>query len=305
MTRRSARRDLLLSRETVLGLLVVLLLAAVCVVLGMWQFHRYEDKRDAAAVVETHYGAEPVALEEVLATPQSTLSAEDDWTPVALRGEYCTAEDCVLYVRNRTLGGDVGFWQLAPFRSEDGVTLLVVRGWVPEGEGASAPLDPPAVPAGEHLVTVHLRPAEPALDREIPEGQAHSVNPPQIGELLGEDESTLVTHAYGVLETEEPSAERPEPLPEPDTSLGPHLSYAVQWWVFAAFFPAALVYRVRKQIQDLDALEQDAADEDTAPAEQDAVTARSHPHRPRRAHRTRRRGQDEEEEDALIDQQHP
>ena len=48
MTGRSARRRILLSRDTLLGLVAVLVLAAVCVVLGMWQFGRYEDRRDAA-----------------------------------------------------------------------------------------------------------------------------------------------------------------------------------------------------------------------------------------------------------------
>ena len=47
MTDRSARRRILLSRDTLLGLVVVLLLAAVCVSLGLWQYGRFEDKRDA------------------------------------------------------------------------------------------------------------------------------------------------------------------------------------------------------------------------------------------------------------------
>lgn len=61
----------------------------------------------------------------------------DEWTPVTLHGSYCTSDDCVLYVRNRQLEGQVGFWQLAPFTTEDGTTMLVVRGWVPSVSGAS------------------------------------------------------------------------------------------------------------------------------------------------------------------------
>ena len=66
MTGRSARRRILLSRDTLLGLVAVLVLAAVCVVLGMWQFGRYEDRRDAAEVIRTNYDASPVALDEVI-----------------------------------------------------------------------------------------------------------------------------------------------------------------------------------------------------------------------------------------------
>ena len=66
MTDRSARRRILLSRDTLLGLVVVLLLAAVCVSLGLWQYGRFEDKRDRAAVIEENYDASAVPLAEAI-----------------------------------------------------------------------------------------------------------------------------------------------------------------------------------------------------------------------------------------------
>lgn len=299
MTRRSAPRRVLLSRETLLGLLLVLLASALCVALGFWQFGRFEGKRDAAAVIEANYEAAPAPMAEVLETPDAPLPATDDWTPVELHGSYCTDPGCVLYVRNRQLGGHVGFWQLAPFTTDDGSTLLVNRGWVTTQETRSAPADPAPVPEDELSLTVRLRPAEPVLDREIPEGQVHSVNPPQIEGLLPTTDGEMIRHAYGDLVTEDPSSPRPKELPEPDKSLGPHLSYSVQWWIFALFFPGALIYRTRRVIQDLDAAE---ADDD---ASDHAGTRPRRPtdHRPQRQPHSRRRGHDEEEEDALID--HP
>ncbi|WP_422117570.1 SURF1 family protein [Brachybacterium sp. UNK5269] len=310
MTSRSSRLRSLLGRETLLGLVAVLVLGGVCVALGFWQFGRYEDRRDAAAVVEANYAAAPVPLETVLSDPAEPLASQDDWTPVALDGSYCTEADCVLYVRNRQLSGEVGFWQLVPFRSEDGATVLVVRGWVPQADDGSVPADAPAVPAGELTATVRMRPAEPLLDRELPTGQVHSVHPPQIAALLGLPPSSLVTGAYGELADEEPSAARPAALPAPDTSLGPHLSYAFQWWIFALFFPGALVFNLRQRYQDLAAGEQDAASAGAGPlpapaADPAATAAETTDLRPRRAVRARRRGHDEEEEDALIDRQAP
>jgi cytochrome oxidase assembly protein ShyY1 len=331
MTTPSTRRQILLSRDTLLGLVAVLVLAAVCVALGLWQYGRYEDRRDEAAVVETNYDAMPVALEEVLPEAGAPLAAEDEWTPVTLQGSYCTDPECVLYVRNRQLSGTVGFWQLVPFRAEDGTTLMVVRGWVPSDGDASAPANPAPVPDGELAVTVRLHPAEVVLDREPPPGQTHSVNPPQAAGLMGLDDSGLVARAYGELAAEEPAAERPAALPSPDTSLGPHLSYAFQWWIFALFFPAALIYRTRRLLQDAAADEAAAAervaspdaaaspdgaaapegagtpahDEEGSSATGPPRTRRPTDHRPRRAVHTRRRGQDEEEEDALIDQRRP
>ena len=140
----------------------------------------------------------------------------------------------------------------------------------------------------------------------------------------------MVIGAFGELAEEEPAADRPQPLPAPETGLGPHLSYAFQWWIFALFFPGALIFRLRRQFQDLAAEEAETAagatpgegDDDaavaiapsdphadaTAPASRTAARTGARDtadHRPRRAVRARRRGQDEEEEDALIDQQQP
>lgn len=313
MTRSSLRRQIILSRDTALGLLLVLALAAVCVGLGFWQYGRYETKHDQAAVVHSNYEAEPVALEDVLPTPTSPLAATDEWKQVTLHGSYCATKECVLYVRNRVDEGEVGFWQLAPFTADDGTTLLVVRGWVPSGD-ASEPVDPAPVPDGETTVTLRLRPAEPELDRTPPPGQTHSVNPPQSAGLMGLEADPLITGAYGELVQEEPAADRPRALPAPDTSLGPHLSYAFQWWIFALFFPGALVFRVRRQIQDLadeqaDTAAQAAADTESTGATGSADTPRkpraTADHRPRRTVHARRRGQDEEEEDALIDDRTP
>ncbi|WP_193104530.1 SURF1 family protein [Brachybacterium sp. FME24] len=301
MTAGSSRRSALLGRDSLLGLLGVTLAFALCVGLGFWQFGRFEDRRDSAAVIDANHDAPPVALSEVLPSPDAPLAATDDWTPVALDGRYCTDPECVLYVRNRQVSGQVGFWQLVPFRADEGTTVLVVRGWVGSQGTTSAPADPPPVPEGELAITVRLRPAEPMLDRENPPGQVHSVNPPQIAELLPEDDSVLVDGAYGDLAEEDPASPRPAALPEPDTSLGPHLSYAFQWWVFALFFPVAWIYRTRRTLQDLDTDDDpyhDPDDEERRSASHDTTA-----HRPRRATHSRRRSQDEEEEDALIDHQ--
>ena len=103
---------------------------------------------------------------------------------------------------------------------------------------------------------------------------------------MGLDDSELVAQAYGELAAEDPAGPRPAALPSPDTSLGPHLSYAFQWWIFALFFPGALIYRTRRLFQDVaedERRQQDperAETADTAPAPRPGPTI---DHRPRRA----------------------
>lgn len=283
---------MLLGREWILGAVVVLLAMGVCIVLGVWQYGRFEERRTEARLVEANYDAEPVDLDAILPAATSDLPTEDEWRPVTLRGEYCTAEQCVLYVRNRTLAGQVGFWQLVPFESDQG-TLLVVRGWVGTQGDTSAPADPPAVPAGPREVTVRMRPAEPALtDRADPARQLHSTNPERVLEQTG-DLPDLRLGAYGELASEDPAAaDAPTSLETPQTGVGPHLSYAVQWWVFALFFPLAWILRARSALKDA------RAEGTDQPAPQRPGPAGPHRRRPRR------RTEDEEEEDALVDQRY-
>lgn len=303
------------ARERILAVVAVVLATALCITLGVWQWHRFETKRDAAAIVRANYDAQPVPVDSVLPSPQSQLTAAQDWTPVELSGHYCTDPECVLYVRNRPLNGAVGFWQLVPFETEDG-TVLIVRGWVDSDEVASAPAERPEIPTGEITVTAHLRPEEPVLrGRSNPPGQVQSVNPAQIAPELPVD-GPVRTGAYGDLIAESPTdIARPQPLEKPATSLGPHLSYAFQWWVFALFFPAALVVRARRQRRDRLAAQEDAAHESSGEvpsqpaareaAEEDASPVRARDHRrgrPAAPARRRPRTRDEEEEDALLDE---
>lgn len=262
-TRREIRRRIILSRETAIGLVAVLVCAAVCVGLGRWQYGRFEEKRETAAIVQANYDADPVALGDVLSSSDAPLSADDEWKVVELHGGYCSDPSCVLYVRNRTYNSTVGFLQLVPFTADDGAQILVVRGWVASDEEGGVPTDPPAVPDGEITVTVRMRPAEAVLSqRSNPEGQVQTITPTEVADLVPGLGDQLVTSAYGELATEDRAGERPTPLSAPDTSLGNHLSYTFQWWIFALFFPGALIYRTRRAIQDAqeDALDAAARD---------------------------------------------
>ncbi len=300
----------LLDRQWLLAALGVVVAIIACVLLGLWQFGRYETKSARADLIAANYDAEPAALDQLLASPSSALPAEEQWRTAELTGRYCTDPACVLYVRNRPYNGQTGFFQLVPFRTDEG-TLLVVRGWVPTEETQSLPLDPPPAPTGDERIVVRMRPAEPVLaDRTNPAGQIQSVSPElaaeQVPGLTG-----LYTGAYGELVSEDPSAPVPTHPEKPDTSLGPHLSYAVQWWLFALFFPVALVIRARRAV--LEARE-DESGTDTGSRE-DGPSARAATAVPRAARSSRaarpvptavrtaprRRSQDEEDEDALLD----
>lgn len=227
-----------------LGWFALAIAASVaCVLLGQWQWGKYEDRSARADRIEAHYEADPVPVTEVLG--QTPVPLEDEWTRVRASGEYVADER--LLVRNRPLSGSYGYEVLVPLRLADGQVLVVDRGWVPNSpKGADVAPDVPAPPTGEVTVTGWVRLGEQSLGRDMPAGQLASIHLPEASERIGED----VLGGYISLQSEQPRTERPEPLEVPDTGTGPHLAYAIQWWLVIPAFWVFLVMALRREARD-------------------------------------------------------
>lgn len=266
--------------------------AVACAFLSNWQFTRNQERSAQLALVAENYDAEPVALAEVIA-PGSTLHPQDEWRPVVLTGAYL-ADDQVL-ARNRPHGGTSAFEVLVPFRLDDGRVLLVDRGWVPPGDGPE-PDAVPAPPAGEATVVVRLRPGEPlpASGRSAPDGQVPTINLDAVAGAIPAG-AALERSAYGVMVSEDPAAATaPGALEAPSDDPGPHLSYAIQWILFAVMGFVFIGYVIRTERRHRREDAEDDAAEATAAGAMDAAT-------PPAAASRRRRDRDADDEDALLD----
>jgi len=84
--------------------LFAVLLSAVCVVLGRWQWGRHEAKVARAERIERNYEAAPVPVATVLPDPAAPLPADSEWRQARLQGSYWP--DRTVLVRNRPLGVD-------------------------------------------------------------------------------------------------------------------------------------------------------------------------------------------------------
>lgn len=259
-------------------LLVAIGFAIGCVFLSQWQFDRNESRATQIALVERNYDAEPVPAIDVVGA-DGELNPDDEWRPVELRGEYLA--DDQLLARNRPHGGTSAFEVLVPFQDASGLVLLVDRGWAPPGEGP-LPDFVPAPPAGETTVIVRLRPGEPlpSSGRSAPEGQVPTIHLPTVAELTGTD---MVTGTYGQMVSEDPAPDvRPSGFSMPTEDPGPHLSYAIQWILFAIMGFAFLGYVIRIEI--------------TKAREDAGEIPKQEPRR--------RRDRDADDEDALLDSVH-
>lgn len=295
------------------GLLVLaVVLAVACVFLGRWQWHRHVARDAAIRLVEQNYTADPVPLAELLPDDGATLDPGDVWRQAVVTGTYDA--DAAVLLRNRPVDGQPGFHVLVPLVQDDGTVLVVDRGWVAWDRDASGEVDVPQPPAGDVEVTVHLRPDEPASTREAPAGQVQAVNVAQV--LAAGGVAAPSYAAYGGAITEAPAAATTlGALPAPSTDPGSHLSYAFQWWTFAAGSLVAFTWLARREL--LEGAEPGASGASTGPVEpvgpaegpgtgtsSDGPTDRG-PRRPDAppGRARRRRPSDEETEDALIDSQ--
>jgi cytochrome oxidase assembly protein ShyY1 len=211
---------------------VAVLFAIACGFLSHWQFSRNEERAAQLALVEANYDRDPVPLREVL-PPDGELAASDEWMPVELTGSYLSQEQ--LLVRNRAQGGTSAFEVLVPFELDDGRVLVVDRGWVPPGDPEPVPDTVPAPPSGEVTVVVRLRPGEalPASGRSAEEGQVPTIHLPLVAATVASGDA-VETGAYGLMVSEDPApATAPSALEAPTDDPGPHLSYALQWILFA------------------------------------------------------------------------
>lgn len=213
-----------------------------CVLLGNWQFERRAQAQAEIQRIDQNYDAAARDLGDVVSDP--TLFDEDayKWQPVFLQGTYL--QDSIL-VRNRPHLSQVGYEILSPLRLQDGTLFIVNRGWLPLSETGLADVEIPAPPSGQVEVVARLKAGEPVIsDRAAVGNTIGTINLPELQQRL---DQPMFTGAYGLLVSESPSAPHGELSLRPERDEGPHLSYALQWYVFIVVAAGGLLLGARNE----------------------------------------------------------
>ncbi len=225
---------------------LALVFALSCVALGMWQFARLEESDIEKARIEANFDAAPVGLTTAL--PElDYFDPDDKWLPVTVTGTYL--EDDELLVRSRPYQGSPGFEVLTPLLTEEGNVFIVDRGWIPTGAEQDAPDTVPAAPEGTVTVVARLKASEPSIPgRSATEGYVPTIELPLIAENFSDP---VYTGAYGLLESEMPAPTDAPPAPalRPEVNQTPHLSYALQWILFALMGLFGLGWGIRHELR--------------------------------------------------------
>lgn len=217
----------MLNRRTIGLTLCAFALAALCIRLGFWQWHRMEDKKHQQAIIERHLAAKPVALESVLRAGHP-LDDDDEWTLVAAVGRFDPAHQVTVKFTPRK--GNAGADVVTPFVIEGGSTVLVNRGWMSTENTNERPRNIPAPPSGRVTIEGWVRPDNGAERNAVTpiDGQVRAIASRGMSEFVG---TSLLP---GFINLQAPRDDRLSPEPRPHVGHALNLFYALQWWFFAA-----------------------------------------------------------------------
>ncbi len=222
----------------------------VMINLGLWQLERLDARREFNERVVAR-SDEPVERLDLLLRDTAPDGGAGDaairdleWRTVVATGTYRPGEQFL--VVNRSQNGRAGVNVATPMTLPDGRALIVNRGFVPLG------IDVPAAPAGEVAVHGVVRPSQERRTGQLTDpagGVLTEVQRIDIDRLAPQIDGDLVPVYVDLLDStpaEQPGF--PEPVIRPDLSEGSHLSYAVQWFIFATSVAVGWVLAVRYSV---------------------------------------------------------
>lgn len=202
----------LLKPRWIAGHLLAITAVVVFVVLGLWQLRRHDERVELRERVEAAIAADPVPIEQV---------PEDGFHRVEVAGMFDPEAE---FRVPRSRDGMSGYELIGTLWLDSGSAVLVDRGWL--GLDEPVPPPPPRV-AGEGV----LWPGEPGSRFERVGEFLPRIDPEAVSAVSPYD----VRPEYLILTSQEPDFDAAIQPPEVgEVSLGPHLGYAGQWFLFAA-----------------------------------------------------------------------
>ncbi len=238
----------------ILSHLFVLALVAAMVSAGFWQLSRLQEKRDRNDRVTARTAVAPIDVAGLAEPGDFDTVGDLEFRRVTASGRYLPDEEVL--VRSRSLEGAPGSWVLTPLLLADGTAVVVNRGWIPNpGELHEVPAAS-AAPTGPVQVAGLVRLAETRGrfgPQDPPEGRLTDLARADVARLDRQVDVDLLPFWVQLLEqSPAPAATgQPEPVPAPALDEGPHLSYAVQWFIFTTVAVVGYPLILRRRAREL------------------------------------------------------
>ncbi|HKS07530.1 MAG TPA: SURF1 family protein [Gemmatimonadaceae bacterium] len=206
--------------------------AALCVRLGIWQLARLEQRRARNSLATERLGQQPEDIARI-----SSDTGAVRFRRIHASGVFDYDRELARAFQSRN--GSPGVHLLTPFKRAGSDTLvIVVRGWVyaPDAKTTDFPrwrerdsvtLDGYALP-----FVASGGPSDSIA------GAARAVSRLDLARLAARVGAPIAGYYLVMTSSAEKGDSIPNRLGEPVLNDGPHLSYAVQWFLFATIFGA-------------------------------------------------------------------
>ena len=215
-----------------------ILLVVVMVNLAFWQLRRHDERVTFNEAVRSRSLEAPRGVDELLA-----VGKDLEWYLLSATGRYLPEEDLLLV--NLSQDGRAGVDPLGALQLADGRILIVNRGFIPLSEAVPSP------PAGEVTVVGRVRATQEhkrgALG-DSPIGELREVQRIDLDRIAKQMPGTVIPVYIDLLQSEPADSPMLSRIAEPTLTLGPHLSYTVQWFVFSACALVAWGFIVRRAL---------------------------------------------------------
>lgn len=221
--------------------LLVAVVVVVMINLAFWQLRRLDQRQQFNTQVRANANR-PIASFDELGSAITQPSAIE-WRRVRVTGHYVA--DNQFLVVNRSQNGDTGRNVVDALQLGDGSLLVVNRGFVRSAD------DVPAAPQGSIEVTGRLRVSEqrktgqPADDGVDELTEIRRIDLDVLSKQFNE---TMLPIYIERLESTPQDATPLQPILAPTLDEGPHLSYAIQWFVFSICVTVGWVLAVRRSV---------------------------------------------------------
>lgn len=232
-------------------ILFMLALTAGFVALGVWQLQRLDEKQALVAAVEERTGL-PAASPPRAADWVTLDPAEMNFVPLALNGHFADEPAIRVFtsLSTSTARGESsgpGYWIVSPFALDDGGTIFVNRGFVPQGRENEFTTPP----TGPMTITGLARAPEEAgaftPSANVAERIEWVRDPARLAALV---DPALAPFAPFTLDQ---AAGTRGSLPQGGETVvefpNNHLGYAITWFGFAALTPVLLTVWIGRQLR--------------------------------------------------------
>lgn len=231
----------LFSRQWILPTLAVVAGMIFLARLGFWQLDRLDQRRAKNAALAAALESEPVDLNTAV-LPTDLLPLKD--RDAMAQGEFDFTHQGIVKLQN--FQGRPGVHLVAPLVLDGGETaVLVNRGWVPEADSYAAYDEP-----GQQTIDGYI-----ALTQTLNREGVSSTLTDELAWYRVDIEAIQTQMPYELLPIfiqQAPDAANDQPplraAREVDLTEGPHLGYAVQWFLFSAILGVMYIVLVNKDL---------------------------------------------------------